>query len=162
MKKHLALASVLVASGALVPAAAHAADGQTVTALGSAQIPVKPANRHKNSAIKRAVDRAYAKAVPAAVGDAREDGERIATASGLELGSILSVDENVAQPNYFYGPPPGGRFGPDQYCGTVTRLHHVRDRHGVLHRVLRRERQCFVPDTASVTLAVTFAASPKD
>jgi hypothetical protein len=159
MKKYLALASLAVTAvaPAALPAAAHA--DQTVTALGNAQIPVKPSNRHKNAAIKRAVDKAYAKAVPAAIADAREDAERIAAASGLKLGAIQSVDENVAQVGYFYGPPSFGRFGPDQYCGTITRVHHVRDRRGVLHRVSRREHQCFVPETAAASLAVTFAAS---
>lgn len=153
----LAVALTAVAA----PAASQAAGDQTVTALGTAQIPVKPANRHKNASIKRAVDRAYAKAAPAAIADAREDAERLAAASGLTLGPIQSVDENVAQQNVYYPLPNFGRFGPDRYCGTITRIHHRRDRQGRLHRIPRRERRCFVPETVSTTLAVTFAASPR-
>jgi uncharacterized protein YggE len=143
-----------------VPAAAQA--DQTITALGSAQVKVKPTNRHKNKAIRRAVDKAYARSLPKAIADARNDGNRIAKASGLVLGAIQSIDENVNNGGgYYYGPAANlAPFGPDQYCGKVTRRVHRRDAQGRLHTVRRTQRRCFVPAFASTTLAVTFEATP--
>jgi hypothetical protein len=153
------LAALLVALLLVVPATA-AAD-QTITALGTGQAKVKPANRHRNASIARAVDKAYARSVPKAIADAREDAARLAKASGLTLGPIQSVDENVNNGGgYYYGPGGGlAPFGPDQYCRTIVRHVHRRDSAGRLHTIRRRRHQCFVPDFASTTLAVTFAAS---
>jgi uncharacterized protein YggE len=145
-----------------VPASAQAAD-QTITALGSGQARVKPANRHKNKAIARAVDRAYARALPRAIKEAREDAKRIADGSGLTLGAVQSVDENVANSGAYnyYGPAASvGPFGPGQYCGKITRRVHRRDAQGRLHTVRRTQRRCLVPKFASTTLAVTFEATP--
>jgi uncharacterized protein YggE len=144
------------------PAAASAATDQTITALGTGQAKVTAANRHDNASIKKAVDKAYAKAVPNAIADARADAARLAKASGLTLGAIQSVDENVNNGNgYYFGPAANlAPFGPDQYCGKLTRRVHKRDAQGRLHTVRRTSKRCFVPRTASTTLAVTFAATP--
>ena len=141
------------------PAAAQAASDQTITALGTGQAKVKPDDRHSNASIKTAVDKAYARAVPRAIADARQDGQQIAAASNLVLGSIISVDENVSQPPY-YGPLPGAPFGGDRYCARITRRVHFRDRRGRLHTRLQRRKVCHVPEFATTTLAVTFEASP--
>ena len=143
------------------PAAAQAASDQTITALGTGQAKVKPADRHSNASIKTAVDEAYDRAVPRAIADAREDGQKIAAASNLLLGAILSVDENVASFPFYYGPANQGRFGPDTYCQTIRRVIHRRDRNGRLHVVrTKRRKVCHVPEFATSTLAVTFQASP--
>jgi hypothetical protein len=153
--------AVMLTTLALTAPAVAAAD-QTITALGTGQATVKPTNRNNNAAIKRAVDKAYARSVPRAIADAREDGERLARASGLTLGTILSVDENVNSGNVYFGPGSTfAPFGPDQYCRTITRHVHRRDAAGRLHTVTRRRRQCLVPEFASTTLAVTFEASPR-
>jgi Protein of unknown function (DUF541) len=143
------------------PAAAQAASDQTITALGSAQVKVKPSNRHSNAAIKRAVDVAYKRSVPKAIADAREDAARIAKSSGLTLGAIQSVDENVNTGFAYYGPQFGlAPFGPDQYCARISRRFHTRDAQGRLHTRTRRQKVCRVPEFAFSTLAVTFAATP--
>jgi uncharacterized protein YggE len=155
------LAAIVVALALVTPAAA-AADS-TITAVGTGQAKVKPANRNKNASIVRAVERAYARAVPRAIAHAREDGRQIANASGLKLGAIQSVDANANSGGpYYYGP--GGSidpFGPGQYCGKIRRRVHRRDSAGRLHTVTRLQRRCIVPEFATTTLAVTFAASPR-
>jgi uncharacterized protein YggE len=152
--------TLAVAAGAVgAPAAASAASDQTITSLGTAQAKVRPANRHNNASIVKAVNVAYKRAVPAALADAREDAEQIAVASGMTLGAIQSVDENVNGGGY-YGPSPFfGPFGLNQYCGVVSRRFHRRDAAGVLHTRVRKQKVCHVPDFAFSTLAVTFAAT---
>jgi uncharacterized protein YggE len=153
------LAIAVCCAGA--PAAASAASEQTITALGSAQAKVHAGNSHNNAAIVKAVDRAYKRSVPAAIADAREDAQRIAAASGLTLGAIESVDENVSSNGGYYGPTPFfGAFGPNQYCAVISRRFHTRDRAGRLHTRTRKQKVCHVPEFAFSTLAVTFAATP--
>lgn len=158
--KPFAIAALLLSLALVAPATAAAAD-QTITALGTGQAKVKPTNRHKNASIKRAVDKAYARSVPKAIADAREDAARLAEASGLTLGALLSVDENVNNGGgYYFGPGASlAPFGPGQYCRTIVRHVHRRDSAGRLHTIRRKRHQCYVPDFASTTLAVTFAAS---
>jgi hypothetical protein len=151
------LAVLLVALPLVVPASA-AADG-TITTLGSGQAKVKPANSHRNGSIRRAVDSAYARAVPRAVAGARREAKQIAAASGLTLGAIQSVEETTDPYAGYY--PDTAPFGPGQYCGRLRRRVHVRDAAGRLHTVTRVRRRCIVPETARATLAVTFAASPR-
>jgi uncharacterized protein YggE len=153
-------AGLAIAVCAAAPAAANAASDQTITALGSAQAKVHAADRRNNASIVKAVDRAYKRSVPAAIADARDDAARIAAASGLTLGAIESVDENVSSSGY-YGPSPFfGAFGPNQYCATISRRFHTRDRAGRLHTHTRKQKVCHVPEFAFSTLAVTFAATP--
>jgi hypothetical protein len=143
------------------PAAAQAASDQTITALGSGQAKIKPADRHSNASIAKAVDEAYARAVPRAIADARADGQQLAAAANLVLGAIRSVDENVSSIGYYYGPPSPGPFGPDTYCQTIRRVIHRRDRSGRLHVIrTKRRKVCHVPPFATATLAVTFEAAP--
>jgi hypothetical protein len=161
MRTTLPPAVVALAIVAVTAAPALAADN-TITALGTGQAKVKPAHPKRNASIVKAVDRAYARAVPKAITDAREDAERIARSSGLSLGAIQSVDENVnTGGGYFAGGPNLSPFGQDQYCGKIRRRVHRRDNAGNLHTVVRSQRRCFVPEFAYSTLAVTFAATPR-
>lgn len=148
--------AILLALLLLATPAGAAADG-TITSVGSGQVKVKPANSRRNASIVRAVDRAYARAVPRAVADARKDARRIAAASGLSLGPIQAVEESEAPYGAYY--PEFSPFGPDQYCGKVTRRVHRRDAAGRLHTVKRTRRRCIVPPFASATLTVTFIAT---
>jgi uncharacterized protein YggE len=150
--------AVLLVAPLLVAPATAAADG-TITALGSGQAKVQPANSHRNASIQRAVDSAYARAVPKAVADARKEAEQIAAASGLTLGAIQSVEETTDPYASYY--PDVAPFGPGQYCGKIRRRVHVRDGAGRLHTVTRVRRRCIVPEAARATLAVTFEASPR-
>ena len=151
-----------------VPALAAApalAQDQTITAIGSAQVAVKPKNRTNNASIARAVKAASIQAIPRAIAAARDEGGRLATAAGFVLGPIESVSQTT-QPFSPYGPYPVPAFGPvafasfgvGEYCGTITRPVVRRDASG--RRIVRRvkERRCNVPPFASVTVAVTFSA----
>jgi uncharacterized protein YggE len=154
--------AVLLTTLALTAPAVAAAD-QTITALGTGQAKVKPANRNKNASILRAVEKAYARAVPRAIAHAREDALEIAAASGLKLGPIQSVDANVNSGGPYYYAPGGiiDPFGPGQYCGKIRRRVHRRDAAGRLHTVTRIRRRCIVPEFATTSLAVTFEATPR-
>jgi hypothetical protein len=136
----LAFASTAVAAG-------------TITAVGTAQEKVTPKDPKDNASIKDAVEAAHKASIPAAIQEAKEEGTALASASGLTLGAIQSVDENVN--NGFYGGygiyTP---FGPNQFCGTITR--RVR-KNG--HRVSKKVHRCFVPPFVTTTVAVTFATT---
>jgi hypothetical protein len=143
---------VLVVGCSLVFASAAVAAG-TITAVGTAQEKVTPKDPKDNQSIKDAVDAAHKASIPAAIQEAKEEGTALAAASGLTLGAIQSIDENVNNGPYigygFYTP-----FGPNQYCGTTTR--RVK-KNG--HRVSKKVHRCYVPPFVATSVAVTFATA---
>jgi uncharacterized protein DUF541 len=145
---------VAVLGCALVLAPAAVAAGGTVTAVGTAQEKVTPKDPKDNQSIKDAVDAAHKASIPAAIQEAKEEATALAGASGLTLGPIQSVDENVGNGLFsgygFYTP-----FGPNQFCGTTTR--RVKNKNG--HRVTKKVHRCFVPPFVATTVAVTFATA---
>jgi hypothetical protein len=164
------LAAALCLSGSAV--AEGAADQKTITAAGTGQVAVKPANRNSESSIRAAVDAAHRAAIPQAIADARAEAQAIAQASGLTVGAIQSVSEESGGPEF--GPPPfvlsgpfngrgfgPGGFGPGAFCGLVPRPIFAHAKRGHRPKLLRvvRHRQCFVPPFAAVRLSVTFTAS---
>jgi len=165
MVRRLMVLTCGLAVFALAVAPALAQETQTVTAIGSAQVAVKPKNRTDNASIARAVKAASIQAIPRAIAAARDEGDRLAAAAGLVLGPIESVSE-TSQPLTPYGPFPVPSFGPvafasfgaGEYCGTITRGVVRHDASG--RRIVRRvkDRRCNVPPFASVTVAVTFSA----
>lgn len=73
----------------------------------------------------------------------------------MKLGSVIAVSD--AQ-NGFYGPGTiVGPFGPGRFCGTIARIvgRPVKGAEAQAEEVHR----CFVPQFASATLTVTYAAS---
>ena len=151
-----AIAAVFVAA---TPAVAQSSQTQgTVTATGTGQAAVHPANRHSNASIAAAVDAARRAAIKGAMNEAREYATDYANAAGLTLGSVISVSDQ--QSNGFYGfGGPGffGPFGPNQFCGTIQRpigkvVRGTKPRFKKVHR-------CFVPPFAYTTLTVTYSAS---
>jgi hypothetical protein len=117
---------------------------------------VVPKNRDSNASIAAAVEKAHRASIAGALREAHEYAELYAKAVGMKLGSVISVSD--AQ-NGFYGPGTIiGPFGPDRFCGTITRVigRPVKGQKPKLKRVHR----CFVPQFASATLTVTYAASP--
>jgi hypothetical protein len=153
---------------ALVPAAAMADSGGTVTATGSARAPVTPTNRMDDASIRVAVGAARKQAIPLAIADARERGAAYAAAAGLTLGAIQSVSDTgpggLAPFDFPQGPVPFsiavGPGGITNYCG-IARQPIFRQVGG--HRKIVRfvtHKACYVPPSATVTLAVTYAASP--
>jgi hypothetical protein len=143
----------LVASLGVGAVAAHA---QTITALATGQAKVAPKNPRSEASIKTAVRTATRLAIPRAVLNARAQAALIGQASGLLLGPIESVEQ---QQSIF--TPYFGRFGPNRYCGQVPKRVRVTRGDGST-RLVRRgtRRQCQVPDFATVTVSVTFAAAP--
>ena len=119
MKRQVGLVAA-VAAVTLVPAAQAQAPAKSVTASGIGTVAVKPDDKTSNASIKAAVEAAEAGAQPKAIAAAREDATRLAAASGLTLGGIVSVSDVQSAP-FYYGPyfPYTGTFGPGKYCGTV-------------------------------------------
>jgi uncharacterized protein YggE len=130
---------------------------KTVTTQGAAQEKVTPVNRKNNASIAAAVERAEAKARPAALASARENATALAQVAGLTLGGIVAISEYSN-----YGPfgPGGARFGPGQYCGTVKVAVTKLGSDGKRHRTGTRTRhECIVPATVNDQVSVTFAAT---
>jgi len=150
-----------VAAAALVPAAQAQAPAKSVTSSGTGSAAVKPDDRTSNASIKAAVEAAEAAAQPKAIAAAREDATRLAAASGLTLGGIVSVSD-VPNVPFYYGPYSNytGTFGPGKFCGVVRSSHIKRLANGRIKRVLgKRHRICRIPPNVTVTVSVTFAAS---
>ena len=140
-------------------AGAAAAGAETIKAAGVADVKVVPGNPLNNDSIKAAVERAHNAGVPLALADARKEAAELAGLAGLTLGDIESISSVVNSPygpGYYGGYAP---FGPDQYCGLITRRHRVRGSDGRLHTKRVKVRRCFVPRRLSTTLEVTFKAS---
>jgi uncharacterized protein YggE len=134
---------------------ATSSTAQTITATGTAQKRVVPKNRNNNASIAAAVDRAHKASIAGALKEAHEYAVLYAKAVGMKLGTVISVSD--AQ-NGFYGPGSIiGPFGPGRFCGTVTRVigRPVKGQKPKLGKVHR----CFVPQFASATLTVMYAAS---
>jgi uncharacterized protein YggE len=154
----MVLSSCVLALLAAAPAAA--APGNTVTATGTGQARVRPANRHNNASIRTAYNAASKASIGGAIRDAKERALDYSRALGLTLGSVLSVSD--AQTNGFYGPGPGsfyGPFGPDQFCGTLRQPIIKRSGHRIKVVGTRKVHRCFVPSFAFTTLTVTYSAS---
>src|SRR6185312_8458580 len=140
---------VAVLGCALVFAPAAVAAG-TITAIGTASEKVTPKDPKDNQSIVDAVEVAHRASIPAAIQEAKGEGTALAAASGLTLGAIQSVDENINGGFYYgYGIAP---FGPNKYCGDVTRSGK---RHG--KRVRVKSHRCIVPPFVVTSVAVTFA-----
>jgi uncharacterized protein YggE len=160
----LALAPVLAALSLATPALAAPAATTTksVTATGSSEVKVVPANRHSNASIAAAVAAAQKAAVPGALNAAHAKALLYAHDAGLTLGSVLSLSD-AQNGQIFIGPFGGigniGPFGPGKYCGIQRRP--VIKKVGGRVKVVRTKKiyACVVPGYASSTLTVTYSAS---
>ena len=153
--------SVVVASlvAALAIAAPAAAD-QSVIATGTAQVKVTPKNRNSESSIQAAVDAAHKAGIAGALKEAREYASQYAQASGLTLGSVVSVSDALANgPGYYGGFGFFGPFGPNQFCGDFRRpvFKVVGGKRTV--KGSKRVHTCFVPPFEAVSLTVTYSAT---
>ncbi|HWF36243.1 MAG TPA: hypothetical protein VG295_12775 [Solirubrobacteraceae bacterium] len=159
-RRSLALVPMVAA---LILAAPAVADAQSVTATGSSQVKVLPADRQSNGSIASAVAAAQKQAVPGALSAAHANALLYAQGAGLTLGSVLSVSDALSPQGYFgpYGFPGGniGPFGPGKYCGIVRRgvIKRTGGRVRVVH--VKKIRRCIVPEYASSTLTVTYSAT---
>jgi hypothetical protein len=140
--------------------AVASAQQRTVTAIGSGSARVRPADRHDNKSIRRAVEAAVRRALPRAIADAKRDATRLATDYGLALGDVLSVAETPPSPFGAYGiGETEGAFGPGRYCGRI-RTSVIRHVNGHRRRVIRSRRICSFPHEVASSITVTYAATP--
>jgi hypothetical protein len=152
---------VALTATALGPAVAQAQTpaAKSVTAVGTAEVKVEPANRHSNDSIKAAVEKAEADAQPKALAAARDDAARLAQTAGLTLGAVTSISDAPSSP-YFFPYGIQGTFGPGKYCGNTRSVHVKHLANGKTKRVVGKlHRVCRVPSEAVVSVTVTFAAS---
>ncbi len=157
--------SVLFIAGVLAllsaaPAVAAPVSSSVVTATGTGQVRVRPADRHSNASIAAAYQAARKASITSALADARQQALDYARHAGLTLGRLLSISD---QPN---GNGPGGPgavffgpFAPGQFCGTVRQpiLKHVKHREKVIG--FKKVYRCFVPPFAFTSLTLTYTAS---
>ncbi len=128
-----------------------------VTAIGAASVRVDATDRDNEGAIRRAVERANAKARPRAFADARREAEAMAAVAGMRLGAVWSVGQDPNVP-YFGSGVNQGTFGGNDFCGPR------RVRIGVTTRPdgrrvprYRQRHVCDAPREVDLYLAVTFA-----
>ena len=170
--RRLAVPTILAAVAAATLLAAPAATAQapaptparTITAIAAGRVTVDRDVAKNSKAIQAAVDAARDKAIPVAIRNAREEAQRIATASGLTLGAVVSVSE--PQPSPFFGGPVGaaygaeGSFGPGKFCGTIRTPIRRRTASGRLQTVGTRSRfGCRIPPEVTQIVSATFAVS---
>jgi uncharacterized protein YggE len=148
--------ALLLGTTPAIAQSATSSTAQTITATGTAQTRVKAKDRNSNASIAAAVERAHKASIAGALKEAHEYAVLYAKAVGMTLGNVISVSD--AQNGFVYGPGTLiGPFGPDRFCGTITRVlgRPVKGQKPKLKKVHR----CFVPQFASATLTVTYAAS---
>ncbi|HMJ37022.1 MAG TPA: SIMPL domain-containing protein [Baekduia sp.] len=132
---------------------------RTLVASGTGSVKPAPRDSNSNASIVAAVEKAEAKALPIAVADARSQAQELATATGVTLGTLVSVSNSGAT-NGFYGPIfySNGSFGPGKYCGNVRSRSVTVDANGKRHLgKLKTRRVCRVPNTVQRVVWLTFA-----
>lgn len=161
----MVMTSMAVSLAALVAVPMALAEGETVAAYGTGQVPVTPSNAKSESSIVAAIQDAQKRSIPAAMEDARLRATDIAAAANLTLGTIVSVEQQDANPFVYAGPFPvnGPIVGPfsGDFCRTFNRpiFGRVDGKRKVVRRV--PTRQCIVPPFVVTTLEVTYRAAPK-
>ena len=150
------------AAGLLMAAPAAADQSKSVTATGVGTVKVVPTDRKSESSIEKAVDVARKAGIKRALNEAHEYAELYAKASGLTLGSVISVSDATSQGINGYGPYGGpfyGPFGPNQYCGILRQpvFKRVNGKRKIVGT--KRVRRCFVPPTEATALTVTYSAT---
>ena len=153
-----AAAAALLAAAPAGAQQAQTQQGQTITATGTGQARVHPKNRNSNASIAAAVDAARKVSVRSALKEAREYAGTYAAATGMTLGSVISVSDQSTNGFYGFGGPFLGPFGPNQYCGTIEQLVGPRPAPGQRPK-LKKVHRCIVPRFAYTTLTVTYGAS---
>jgi hypothetical protein len=152
-------------AGAALAGTAGAAHGETITAVGTAQVRVVAPAPLTNAKIVRAVAVARRAAVPLAFGAARAQATRFALAANLHPGAILAIEETGPSPfgGYYLGPATG-RFGPNRYCGRVQSVRRAPRVDGRRGRVIARRTitRCFKPTVVGLSVSVTYAATPAE
>ncbi|HZO36943.1 MAG TPA: hypothetical protein VFB41_08715 [Solirubrobacteraceae bacterium] len=155
--------AALVAAFAVAPAAAIAdIQPPTLIAAGSAQVKPTPVDRNSDASIRKAVEDAEEKALPAAVKEARSYAAKLATAGQVRLGPLQSISNLQSQQfAYPFGPPgQNGTFPGGHFCGQVSNTRTVIV-DGKRRRVGKGTRRvCRVPASVSASVSLTFTIVP--
>ena len=155
------LAIAALAAALIVPAAASADVSKSITAIGSSNVKVNP-TAQTDAAIQTEIAKARAAAGPMTVAAARAEAQRLAAASGLTLGPLTVVAEQMPFP--FFGPYAyglDGTFGPGKWCGTIRTPILRKVKGGGTRRTGKYSSHhgCRVPRQVPATVSVTFAAT---
>ena len=156
----VAVVAFLAGCLAAVSQAQEATPQRTLVSAGTAQIKVTPRDANDNASIAKAVDDADAKALPAAIADAKQEAQELATAAGVTLGTLLSVSNTVTQAGFYIGPYYGinGTFGPGRYCANIRTTRFVKGKDGKRHRVTTpKHKVCRVPPYVTRQVQLTYA-----
>jgi hypothetical protein len=150
-----------LAAVASAQAPAPTTQQRTLVAVGTGTIKVTPKDRDDNASIVAAVKDADARALPAALNDARTQATALAAAAGVTLGAVISLSNSATNSNgIFYGGyyPVFGSFGPNRFCGMVRTRSSSVDSRGVRHygRV-KSHRVCRVPSVIQHAVQLTYA-----
>jgi len=157
--------SLLLTAGTLAllsaaPALAAPVSTSVITATGTGQVRVRPADRHSNASIAAAYQAARKASITSALSDARQYALDYAHHAGLTLGRLASISDqqNNGGPG---GPGPVffGPFAPGQFCGTVRQPIFKHVKHGEKVIGFKKVYRCFVPPFAFTTLTLTYTAS---
>jgi len=156
--------SVLFIAGMLAllsaaPALAAPVSTSVITATGTGQVRVRPADRHSNASIAAAYQAARKASITSAISDARQYALDYARHAGLTLGRLLSISDQQ-NGGGFYGPGQSfGTFGPGQFCGIVRQPIFKPVKHGRKLTGFKKVHRCFVPPFAFTSLTLTYTAS---
>ena len=168
---HVRTLLAATAVGMLAAPMAAEANPVTITATGTAQVRVLPANRDSNASIAAAELAAAKAGVPLALQAAQARAATYAAAAGLTLGSLVSISDQAGfNPFFAQSQAVPGPFGPGRFCGTVRiligrpkpTLKVIGGRTVVLppkHLRFRKVHRCFVPSPLATTLEATYSAS---
>jgi hypothetical protein len=127
---------------------------QTVSVNVAAVLEVERPERLTERSIRQAVRRARAGLPAEGLRLARRDAVDLAYAAGLQAGALLSIGELAPSPFGGFGfGDVDGTFGPNRFCGTVTR----RTRDG--ERV--RRRTCRFQSNVGQSYTATYAVTPR-
>ncbi|WCB92179.1 hypothetical protein DSM104299_00868 [Baekduia alba] len=158
----VAVCAFLAGCLAAVANAQDAVPQRTLVAVGTGTIKVTPKDAKDNASIVAAVKAANAKALPAAITDARTQATQLATAAGVTLGPLVSLSNNASpySGGVFYGPvyPSTGSFGPGRFCGSLRTRPSTIGKDGKRHYgKVRTTRVCRVPTVVQRAVQLTFA-----
>jgi hypothetical protein len=151
---------VALASGGAPPPPQPDPPPYTIVASGTGTADVGKPYAQTDASIERVVRDARAKAMPAAVANARREAAALGSASGLVPGAVVAVRRDTSPPGWWSADD--GVFGPGRWCGRIYGGRRtVRNRDGSTRRVNRYRDGCKPPRTVALRLSVTFAASPR-
>ena len=129
-----------------------------VTSVGFAEARVDATSRDSEARIRRAVERANAKARPRAFADAKRKAQAMAAIAGMRLGAVWSVGQDPNVP-YYGGGINQGTFGANRLlrasCAARRATGSTSDGRRVRRYVQRYA--CRAPREVTIYLTVTFA-----